>query len=73
MIRALGSFKEITQAGAVNPEAFIGNPVNAFLLIKQMSLEIKSFVSLLNNFEKLKGNQLLPVFLENKHIDQESF
>ena len=45
----------MSSIGKSDPEKFIGNPVNAFLLIKQLSVDLQLFVDTLNNFEKLKS------------------
>jgi hypothetical protein len=37
-----------------NPENFIGNPVNSFLLIKKLTKDLQKFVDQVNSLEKLK-------------------
>lgn len=38
-----------------DPEKFIGNPVNAFLVIKKLMKDLQKFVDTVNSFDKLKG------------------
>jgi hypothetical protein len=38
----------------LNPENFIGNPVNSFLLIKKLTKDLQKFVDQVNSLEKLK-------------------
>ena len=45
----------MSKIGKSDPEKFIGNPVNSFLLIKQLNVDLQLFVDTLNNFEKLKS------------------
>lgn len=40
-----------------NPERFVGNPVNAFLIVKQLTKNLQSFIDTLNNFEHLKSKK----------------
>ncbi len=44
----------MSKIGKSDPEKFIGSPINSFLLIKQLSVDLQQFVDTLNNFEKLK-------------------
>jgi hypothetical protein len=37
------------------PEHFIGNPVNALLLIKKLTKDLQNIVDTLNTYSKLKG------------------
>jgi hypothetical protein len=38
-----------------DPEKFIGNPVNAFILIKQLTKNLQIFIDTLNIFDHLKS------------------
>ncbi len=38
----------------MNPENFIGNPVNSFLLIKKLTKDLQKFVDQVNSLEQLK-------------------
>ena len=66
-VRVLHGFREMTRASSFNPEAFIGNPVNSFLLIKQLSIDLKLFVDTLSNFEKIQSNKLMEVIYNTVH------
>lgn len=53
--RIIDGLKQINKAAKPDPEIFVGNPVNAFLLIKHLAKDLQNFVNILNNIEKLKS------------------
>lgn len=44
-----------------DPDRFIGNPVNAYLVIKQLMKDLQKFVDTVNTYEKLKGLYLCKI------------
>jgi hypothetical protein len=50
-------------------EDFIGNPVNAFLLIKKTTKDLQAFVDTLNTKEQLKGDFMLETRIKT-HISR---
>ena len=52
--RIVNEFKKIANQTSLNAEKFVGNPVNSFLLIKQVDKELQNFVNILNPSEKLQ-------------------
>lgn len=57
-------FKQIKNSSISNPENFVANPVNSFLLIKKLSTDLQSFVDIINSYEQLKDlvNQIKEKF-----------
>ena len=53
--RIVNDFSEINKMAVDDPEKFIGNPVNAFILIKQLTKNLQIFIDTLNNFDHLKS------------------
>ena len=51
----LNEFKTIANNSRDNPDIFIGNPVNSFLLIKLLSKDLEKVVDSLGSFDKLTG------------------
>lgn len=47
-----------------DPDRFIGNPVNAYLVIKQLMKDLQKFVDTVNTYEKLKGLYLCKIILK---------
>ena len=60
-------FEDLEKDSIDNPERFIGNPVNSFLIIKKLTKDLQKFVDTVNAIEKLKDvvrdikeNSILP-------------
>ena len=53
--RIVNDFSEINKMAVDDPEKFIGNPVNAFILIKQLTKNLQIFIDTLNNVDHLKS------------------
>ena len=52
----LADFEKLASvANAKEPEKFVGNPVNSFLLIKKLSKDLQRFVDTMNSIENLKS------------------
>ena len=54
--RIVEDFKQIKNWSISNPENFVANPVNSFLLIKKLSTDLQNFVDIINSYEQLKGS-----------------
>jgi hypothetical protein len=53
--RLVSDFRTISEQANKNPEDFISNPVNSFLLIKKLNADLQEFINLLNNHDRLNG------------------
>ena len=51
----LNELKTIANNSRHNPDTFIGNPVNSFLIIKLLSKDLEKVVDSLGSFDKLTG------------------
>jgi hypothetical protein len=48
-------FRQMSNLANSDPEKFVGNPVNAFLMIKKLSKDLQTFVDDISNFQQTKG------------------
>jgi prolyl 4-hydroxylase len=48
-------FDFIAESSYKDPEKFIGNPVNALLLIKKLTKDLQKIVDILNTYSQLKS------------------
>lgn len=64
--KILGGFSDIVEISRNDPENFVGNPVNSFLLIKKIYSDLEKFVDTLNNFDRLTS--MIDEFRENENL-----
>ncbi len=51
----IDDFEFLARVSARDPDNFIGNPVNAFLLIKKLHKDVIKFIDTLNSTKLIKG------------------
>ena len=39
-----------------DPEIYVGNPVNSFILIKKLTKDLQKFIDTVNQIDQLKSN-----------------
>ena len=54
-LRILDDFEYLAEQSKKNPDLFIGNPVNSFLLLKKLTKDFQMFVDSLNFSVYLTG------------------
>jgi len=52
--KIVSDFEAMAEMSGGDPDRFIGNPVNAYLVIKQLMKDLQKFVDTVNTYEKLK-------------------
>lgn len=53
--RLLHDFQELSQQASKDATSFIANPVNAFLIIKKLSLDLKQIIDSINDNNRIKS------------------
>lgn len=53
----MNEFEQTVSESKDDPEGYIGNPVNAFLLVKKLNREIAEFADILYSFSPVEGNK----------------
>ena len=48
-----------------DPAKFIGNPINAFIMIKMLKKDLQTFVDSINNYNMINRKLLLKYFMRN--------
>ena len=51
----INEYELLEEESKKNPDNFVANPVNSFLLIKKLTKDLQKFVDKVNSLEKLKG------------------
>jgi hypothetical protein len=46
----------MSNQATTDPQKFIGNPVNAFLMIKTLKKDLQFFVDGISNYNQINGN-----------------
>ena len=62
-LRLIKDFDFIAESSYQDPENFIGNPVNALLLIKKLTKDLQKIVDTMNTYSRLKGKLLYVGFI----------